>query len=77
MNVKSLGWNLWFVLLLGIVFSVSSDIVLSLYAITLRDIRYENGSLLKFYSVILCDTLITIVAVGRRLYRLSEAKARI
>ena len=31
---------------------------------TLRDILKANGSLLKFYSVILCDTLITIDAVG-------------
>ena len=51
-------------LLLGIVFMFSSGMMLLLYAITLRDIRYENGSLLKFYSVILCDTLITIDTVG-------------
>jgi hypothetical protein len=33
-------------------------------AITLRDILKANGSLLKFYSVLLCDTLITIDTVG-------------
>ncbi len=47
MNVKSRGWNLWFLslsltlnlMVLVIVFSVSPDIVLLLYAITVRDIR--------------------------------------
>ena len=51
-------------ILLGIVFMFSPYTLLLLYAITLRDILKANGSLLKFYSVILCDTLITIDAVG-------------
>ena len=62
--------------MLVIVFSIRTVCLLIVNA-TVRDIRYENGSLLKFYSVLLCDTLITIGSVGRRLNRLSEAKARI
>ena len=50
-------------LLLGIVFMFSIVLVLIVNA-TLRDILKANGSLLKFYSVILCDTLITIDTVG-------------
>ena len=57
-------------------YSVSILCVLLLYAIvcmlvyesnTLRDILKANGSLLKFYSVILCDTLVTIDTVGQDL----------
>ena len=52
-------------LLLGIVFMFSSGMMLIVNA-TLRDILKANGSLLKFYSVLLCDTLITIDTVGQK-----------
>jgi hypothetical protein len=53
-------------LLLGIVFSNSPALMLFYDAITLRDILKANGSLLKFYSVLQCDTLITMNTVGQK-----------
>ena len=56
---RDLGWNLWFLLLLGIVFSVSPETMLIVNA-TLRDILLDRMGMFSSSSIlnILSDTLI-------------------
>ena len=61
---RDLGWNLWFLLLLGIVFSVSSETMLFYNAITLRDILldrmkvFTQGLFFSFFEF-------TLITIGR------------
>ena len=68
---RALGWNLWFLLLLGIVFSVSFETMLFYNAITLRDILldrmkvFTQGLFFSFFEFTLNTIEWFIYSLGR------------